>query len=364
MEIGIIGLPKSGKTTLFYALTQGRAEAPAHGGKGPNVGVVRVPDPRLDTLTTVFKPHRTVQADVTYVDIAVPPQGFSRGDSSGRQSLTQVAKADALIHVARAFTDPRVPHPEGSVNPERDLATMNLELAFTDAEFLERRLQRLGESLKAAKSHERETGQREQAFLGEIKTRLEAEVPIHAQPLSQEQRHAIENYPLLTTKPLLLLLNIGEEQLPQADQMVEEFRQKYAGPQTQVVALCAQLEVELSQMGSQEAQEFRQALGATQTSLDQVIQRSFELLGLITFFTHASNEVKAWTIRRGLTAPQAAGNVHTDMERGFIRAEVVAYEDLARLGSLVEARRHGLLRAEGRHYVVQDGDIITFLFNV
>ena len=364
MEIGIIGLPKSGKTTLFHALTHGRAETPSHGAQEPHIGVVKVPDPRLDALTAIFQPHRTVPADVTYVDIAVPPQGFSSGDRSGRQSLLQVAKADALIHVVRAFPDPRVPHPEGSVDPERDLATMELELAFADMELLERRIQRLKESLKAAKPHEREAGQREQALLEEIMNKLEAEVPIRAQSLSPEQRHALENYQLLTQKPLLVLLNIGEEQLTQAEQMAEGIRQKYPWPQTEVMALSAQLELELSQMAPQEAQEFRQALGATQTSLDQVIRKSFFLLGLITFFTYASQEVKAWTIRRGLTAPQAAGKVHSDMERGFIRAEVISYDDLLKSGSLAEARKHGLLRLEGKNYIVQDGDVITFLFNV
>ena len=363
MEIGIIGLPKSGKTTVFNALTKGEAEIETYASATltPNYGVAKVQDPRLSGLQTIFKPKRVIPAEVKYVDVAVPP-GRGKGEGLGGELMSHLSKADALIHVVRSFTDERIPHIEGSIDPRRDIALMDLELVFSDLGIIERRLKRIEDSLKGAKSPERETLLREQALKSRIKSALEKEVPVRAQELSEEEAKVIENYQFLTAKPLLLVLNIGEEQLPQASSLEQELRSQY--PQFQVAALCGKLEMELGQLEEADAEEFRSALGIEEPALERIIKLSYELLGLVSFFTTASGEVKAWTVRRNAPAPRAAGKIHSDMERGFIRAEVISHDDLMKCGGLAEARKQGLLRLEGKNYPVQDGDVITFLFSV
>jgi len=359
MEIGIIGLPKSGKTTVFNALTKGKAETGAYAAGGPNVGVTKVPDPRLEVLDKMFQPKRKVAAEVIYVDVAAP----TKKELSG-QYLAHLSKADALLHVVRAFEDEKVPHIDGSINPERDITTLDLELALSDISILEKRMQKIETSLKAAKVHEREAFSKEQALLARIKTALENEVPIREQELTAEETKAISSYQFLSAKPLLMVLNIGEEMLPQARSMEEEWRTRYQRPQLEVAVLCGELEMELAQLDDADAQEFRSAMGVTESALNRIIRLSHGLLGLISFFTVVSDEVKAWTIHRDTIAVKAAGKVHTDMERGFIRAEVIGYDDLVKCGSIAEGRKRGLLRAEGKGYIVKDGDVITFLFNV
>ena len=365
MEIGIIGLPKSGKTTVFNALTRGKAQTDAYSSAlAPNIGVVKVPDPRLETLTKILKPKRTVPAEVTYIDIAAPLKGFGKGEGPGGQFLAYLSKVDALAHVIRVFEDARLPHPEGSVNPGRDVGTMNMELAFSDLAIIERRMERLQASLKGAKPQEREAISREQTLLDKIKSALEADTPVREQTLSENESKLLENFQFLTAKPMLLLLNIGEKQIPDATSLEDKFRSTYRSPNCEVAALCGKLEMELTQLDDVEAQEFRSALGVAESGLDRLIRLSYSLLGLISFFTTASGEVKAWTIRRNTTAQKAAGKIHTDMERGFIRAEVISHDDLIKCGSLAEARKRGLLRLEGKNYIVQDGDVVTILFNV
>jgi len=359
MEIGIIGLPKSGKTTVFNALTKGKAETGAYAAGGPNVGVTKVPDPRLEVLDKMFQPKRKVPAEVRYIDVAAP----TKGELSG-QYLAHLSKADALLHVVRAFEDEKVPHIEGSINPERDIATLDLELAFSDLSILEKRLQKIETSLKGAKAHEREAFSKEQVLLARIKTALGNEVPIREQELTEEETKAISSYQFLSAKPLLMVFNIGEEMLPQASSVEEEWRTRYQRPQLEVAVLCGKLEMELAQLDDADAEEFRSAMGVTESALNRMIGLSHDLLGLISFFTVVSDEVKAWTIHRNTTAVKAAGKVHSDMERGFIRAEVISYEDLVKCGSIAEGRKHGMLRAEGKSYIVNDGDVITFLFNV
>lgn len=365
MEIGIIGLAKSGKTTVFNALTRGKAETAAysHATAAPNVGVVKVPDPRLNVLTEMLRPKRTIPAEVKYVDYAAPAAALGRGQGLGGHLLADLSRADALIHIVRAFEDERVPHIEGSVDPERDIATMDLELAFSDLAIIERRLERIEVSLKGAKPPEREAALKEKTLLSKVKSALEGERPIREQELSAEERHALENFQFLTAKPLLLLINVGEGQLAEAASLEEAFR-RHRGPGREAAVLCGQLEMELSQLSDEEAEEFRSAMGVDEVALERVIRLSYGLLGLISFFTTASDEVKAWTIRHNTTAHKAAGKVHTDMERGFIRAEVVSYDDLVKSGSMAEARKKGLLRLEGKSYIVQDGDVMTILFNV
>ena len=276
--------------------------------------------------------------------------------------MNYLITADALIQVVRIFEDANSPHPEGSVDPKRDMATLDLELAFSDLTIIERRLERLEKTLKGAKTTERGLYLKEQVLLQKIKAELEKEIPIRQQGLAEDELKMLSNYQFLTAKPLLVVLNIGEAQIPQAAQLESEIMLLY--PQFAVVALCGKLEMELSQLSDTEAKEFREALGLTTPALDRVIDLSYHLLGLISFFTTASAELKAWTIHSGSAAPKAAGKVHSDMERGFIRAEVVSYSDLERCGNLVEARKRGLLRTEGKNCIVQDGDIVTFLFNV
>ena len=366
MELGIIGLPKSGKTTVFNALTRGRADTSPSGQPSgqPNLGVAKIQDPRLDTLATMFHPERVVQAEVRYVDIPGAPEGLGRTQGIGGEYLNTLQRADALLHVVRAFDDPSVPHVEGSIDPYRDTTTMNLELAFSDLAILERRSQRLDVELKGARAQDRERIRREATLLERLKEALAQETPVREHDLSAEERRLISTYQFLTAKPLLILFNIGEGQLPEVAALEEEMGPRLDRPGVRGAGMCAELEAELSQMDADEEEEFRQALGGGEPGAARMIRLSYELLGLVSFFTTASREVKAWSVPEGTSAVRAAGHIHSDMERGFIRAEVVSYEDLARCGSIAEARRQGILRLEGKTYPVKDGDVITFLFNV
>jgi hypothetical protein len=366
LEICIIGLPKSGKTTIFNALTKGKADTKAYATTAvtPNFGVSKVPEPRLQVLDRIFHPKKIMPAEVKYADIAGAAKGLGRGEGIGGQFLNYLSNADALLQVVRAFEDENVPHVDGSIDPKRDIATMDLELVFSDLTIIDRRLKRLEDSLKGAKSSERDLLLKEQALLQKIKSELEKDVPIWQQGLTAEEFRSLTNYQFLTAKPMLLVINIGENQLAQASSLEAGIRSAYSHSQFEVVALCGKLEMELTQLSDDEAAEFRNALGLTEPAVDRIVRLSYQLLGLISFFTTVSEELKAWTITKGTAALKAAGKIHSDIEKGFIRAEVVGFNDLDRCGSLAEARKHGLLRLEGKNYIVQDGDIITFLFNV
>lgn len=366
MEYGIIGLPKSGKTTVFNSLTSGNAEVSPYPSmvSEPNIGVAKVPDERLKRLAEMFHPRRVVPAEMKFVDIPAPPQSFGKAGGLSRQFAAHLGTVDALLHVARAFEDESLPHIEGSLDPVRDIATLDLELAFSDLLILETRLTRIEEALKGAKAAEREPLLKERSLLSKIKGSLEHEVPLYAQNLSSEESKAIRHYQFLTGKPLLAVLNIGEAQMPQARQIEEEVCRRIKRPQFQAVAICGKLEMELSQLGDEEAQQYASALGLEGQRRHLVLQLCYQLAGVVSFYTTASSEAKTWTIPRGTTALKAAGKIHSDMERGFIRAEVVGFDDLVRCGSLAEARKRGLLHIEGKEYVVRDGDVITFLFNV
>ena len=358
MEIGIIGLPGSGRTTLFEALTDTKPDT--RSGAAVNLGVAKVPDKRLEGLTRLFQPKRVVLAEIKYIDIV---GGFGKGGMGG-QLLAQLGTVDAFIHVVRLFEDASIPHVEGSLDALRDVEAFDLELAFSDLAIIERRLKRIEESLKGARSQEREPLLKEEALLQRIKKELEREVPLWQQGMTSEEGKLLENYQFLTAKPVLVVLNIGEEQIGQVNSVEAKFLASYKRPNFRVVALCAKLEKELCQVSEAEAADFRNSWGLGEPAISRLMKLSYDLLGLLSFFTTASGEVKAWTIRRGTTALKAAGKIHTDMERGFIRAEVIAYDELMKCGSLVEARRHGVLRLEGKSYIVQDGDVITFLFNI
>ncbi len=366
MEISIIGLPKTGKTTTFNALTRGKAETGAYAptALAPNTGVSKVPEPRLQVLDKVFQPKKIIPAEVKYVDIAGVAKGFGKDDGITGQFLNYLSNADALLQVVRVFEDENVPHVEDSIDPKRDMTSTDLELIFSDLAIIERRIKRLEDSLKGANPSERAPLFKEQSLLQKIKSGLDKDISIWQQDLAAEEIRGLANYQFLTAKPMLVVLNIGENQLAQASSIETELRSVYSYPQFEVAALCGKLEMELAQLTDAEAEEFRDALGLAEPALDRIIRLSYQLLGLVSFFTTVSEELKAWTITKGTTALKAAGKIHSDIEKGFIRAEVVSFDHLDSCGSLAEARKRGLLRLEGKNYVVQDGDVITFLFNV
>jgi len=366
VQIGIIGLPESGRTTIFNALTGGEADIGDHSRKAsaPHVGIARISDPRLQVLTDILQPRKTVPISVAYTDIGASVKSLVTDKTIGGQLLNQLSTVDSLLNVVRAFEDESIPHSEGSLDIERDITTMNLELIFSDLAIIERRLNRIETSLKGAKQDERQTLHHEQEILTKIKANLEKDIPIRELELTTDEVRAISNFQFLTAKPLLIAVNIDEHQLSESTSLEERLNSLYSRPKCRVIALCGKLEMELVQLDSDSAEELRTEFGLTESGPDRVVRLSYELLGLISFFSTASAEVKAWPIPSGTVALKAAGKIHSDMERGFIRAEVISYDDLVKCGNLSEARKKGLLRTEGKSYVVQDGDVITFLFNV
>ena len=366
MEFGIVGLPRCGKTTVFNALSRGRADvtpSPALPSK-PNLGVAKVPDSRLKSLEEMFNPQRVVNAEVRYIDFPRGAEDITRSKGISGEYLNMLESADALLHVVRAFHDPSVPHVEGSVDPHRDLAAMDLEMAFADLAILERRVERLDNELKGARAGEREARAQEHALLDRIRAGLEAETPIREQTLSPDEARLLENFQFLTAKPLLIAWNIGEDDAHRASELGEELGGVYARPGVDVIVLCGRLEMDLAAMDEEEEEEFRAEMGIGESGLNRSIRTSYDILDLISFFTVGPREVRAWTLARNTAAVKAAGKIHSDMERGFIRAEVISFDDLAKCGNLAESKKRGLLRLEGKTYQVQDGDVVTFLFNV
>jgi len=367
IDIGIIGLAKSGKTTIFNALTRGKADTASYttASPTPHLGTAKVPEPRLQALADMLQPKRVVPAEVKYIDIGASVKSLASDKTAiGGELLNQLSNADALINVVRAFPDESIPHVEGSLGVERDISTMGLELIFSDLSIIERRLERIETSLKGAKPPERQNLLHEQEHLLKFKAEMEQDKPIRDLKLTDAELKMITSYQFLTAKPLLTLVNIGEEQLPEASSLEAGFASLCLREGCGIIALCGKLEMELAQLDNSAAEEFRADFGLKESGLDRVIKLSYDLLGLISFFTTASSEVKAWSIRTGTSALKAAGKIHSDMERGFIRAEVIRYTDLCQCGNLSEARKKGLLRLEGKDYIVEDGDVITFLFNV
>jgi len=366
VDTGIIGLAKSGKTTLFNGLTDGKADAAAHIQKSPalHLGTAKVPDPRLQMLADLLQPKKIVPAEAKFIDVSASVKDMVQEKGINAQLLAQLSNADAIIHIVRAFTDESIPHVAGSLDIDRDIATMDLELAFHDLNVIEKRLERIDTSLKGAKEPERQNLAREKELLARIKNSLEADIPIREMGLTANEYKNINQYQFLTAKPLLIVVNIGEDQLSQASSLEAELNRRYSKPECRVLALCGKLEMELGQLDADAANEFRDEFGITESGLERTIKLSYELLGLLTFFSIASGEVKAWSIKKGTNALNAAGKIHTDMARGFIRAEVISHDDLMKCGTLAEARKKGRLRLEGKNYEVQDGDVITFLFNV
>ena len=365
MAIGIFGLPQTGKTTIFNAVTRGHAEGPgSRGGAQPNLRVVKVPDPRLHALAEIVHPKRIVHAEVEYIDVPAAPEGMGQSRGIGGEFLNTLQRCEALMLVSRAFHDPAVPHVGETIDPYRDAATLEMELILSDLAILERREGRMATQLRSAKPAERDALTREQRLVAQVRESLEDEVPVRQQQLPTEARLALDSFGLLSAKPLMTVFNIDEDDVPRTAEIEAEMAARLGRPGVATTALCGKLEDELAQMSPEDEAEFRESLGAGDPGLDRMVRLSYDLLGLISFLTMGDDEARAWTVRRGTPAVEAAGKVHSDIQRGFIRAEVVPFDDLVRTGGLVEARKQAVLRAEGKGYVVQDGDVINFLFHV
>ena len=365
MEIGIVGPPSSGKTTVFNAVTRGRAQVATYSGPQgkPNIGVAKVPDGRLDTLSEIFQPRRLVPAEVTYVDVPAGQEGAGETQGISGAHLNLLQRTDALLAVARGFDNPSVSR-DGGVDPFRDIETTLMELAIADLEIVERRDDRLSDSFKGAKAPERETLEKERSLLTRLKADLEGGLAIRNTSLTREEARGLEGFQFLTAKPVVIMVNIDEDQMAKAADVEVRLSSQYKGPEVRTVVLCGSLEMELAQMEPEEERELREGLGAGESGLDRMIRLSQDAGDLITFFTGNSNEVRAWTVPRGTAALKAAGRVHSDFERGFIRAEVIGSDDLADSGSMAEARKRGVLRREGKEYEVQEGDVLNILFSV
>jgi len=354
MKLGIIGFPQSGKTTIFNAVTRGNAPTTASAGRiEVHTAVVDVPDPRVDQLSAMFKPKKTIYAKVTYADIAGLEGGAARSGISG-QLLNQLTQMDGLVHVVRCFPDENVPHPSGSVDPARDIAGMDGELLLNDLITVERKLERLVEERKKGGT-DKVLNERQTALFTRLHEILSTEKPLRGVEISAEEEKFLSGFGLLTSKPLLVLLNLGE------GQAAPEVQNVTACP---VIALQGKLEMEIAQLPTGDAAVFMQEYGIQELSLNRMIKASYDLLDQQSFFTVGEDEVRAWTTKRSATAVEAAGEVHTDLQKGFVRAEVVACQDLLELGGMAEAKAKGKLRLEGKEYVVKDGDIVHIRFNV
>ena len=366
MQIAIVGLARSGKTTVFNTLTRGQAETGGFGGMTVNVGVVKVPDERLLRLTELFKPKREVPADVTYVDLPAPPLSVDGREPAEipADQLARLRTADELMHVVRAFESTSNAHPDGSVDPWRDVERLDLELVLADLSVIEKRIEKLQTSGRHGTPAERESNERELVVLERLAPGLREGKPIRDLALDDDERQRIRGFRFLTEKPVLIVLNIGEDEIARGPDLIAEFNARYAHAQSGVEALSARIEMEIGQLHEEEAAVFRADMGLTESSLERLIRDSYRLLGLISFFTAGPDETRAWTIPAGSTAVDAAAAIHSDLARGFIRAEVVPYADLIELGSMAEARKHGKLRSEGRTYRMVDGDVTEILFNV
>ena len=365
MKLGIVGLPNVGKSTLFNSLTKAGAESANYPfcTIDPNVGVVAVPDERLNVLTKMYDSAKTTPAVIEFVDIAGLVKGASKGEGLGNQFLANIRETDAIVHVVRCFEDDDVIHVEGSVDPIRDIDTINVELIFADIEVLERRL---AKQIRVARNDK--TAAKEVDMLNRLKEHLESgKLAISFEPQDEDEEGYFKEYNLLTAKPVIFAANVAEDDMADdgaGNDYVNRVREFAAENHSEVFTISAKMEEEIAELDDDEKAEFLADLGLSESGLDKLIRASYSLLGLISYLTAGPTESRAWTITKGTKAPQAAGKIHSDFERGFIKAEVIAYDDLISSGSMAAAKEKGLVRQEGKEYVMKDGDVVLFKFNV
>ena len=362
MKLGIVGLPNVGKSTLFNAITQAGAESANYPfcTIEPNVGVVPVPDERLDNLAKMYNPQKVTHAVIEFVDIAGLVKGASKGEGLGNKFLSHIRETDAICQVVRCFEDSNIIHVDGSINPVRDIETINLELVFADLETVEKRIDRASKLIKGDKKYQLEFD-----TWKKVRDALQNGKPARSLEYTDEELEIVRDGFLLTMKPILYVANVSEDQLlDENDANVNSVKEYAKQDKAEVIKLCVKIEEELSSLDGNDKKEMLEALGLEESGLDKVIKASYDLLGLMSFLTAGEPEVRAWTIKKGTKAPQAAGKIHSDIERGFIRAEIVSYDDLMREGSMTAAKEKGLVRSEGKEYIMQDGDIVLFKFNV